>query len=155
VLTELVRPPRRIDWIDKDTIIYSAQEDPALYEQELKRKKDDSEVVDDAEPASRRCASTKSAIKDKKITAADEQYDWIGNWSISKDGKIRLPQIMKRACISRSIRKFPPVTCCLLERMGAEKAIFTEGRVQPRGFEWLPGQFRFLRLAPFSTIRNF
>src|SRR5215469_3165747 len=49
VLTELARAPRQVDWIDKDTVIFSAQEDPALYEQELKRKKDDSETVDDAE----------------------------------------------------------------------------------------------------------
>jgi len=48
-LTELARAPRRIEWLDKDTIIYSAEEDPALYEQEMKKKKDDSEVVDDAE----------------------------------------------------------------------------------------------------------
>src|SRR5690348_3602180 len=31
VLTELARGPRQIDWLDKDTIVFSAQEDPALY----------------------------------------------------------------------------------------------------------------------------
>jgi len=48
-LTELAHAPKRIEWLDKDTLIYSAEEEPALYEQELKKKKDDSEVVDDAE----------------------------------------------------------------------------------------------------------
>src|SRR5271169_3982325 len=51
VLTDLARAPQQIDWLDKDTIIYSAEEDPALYEQELKKKKDDSEIVDDADHA--------------------------------------------------------------------------------------------------------
>src|SRR6201998_4230888 len=49
VWTELARAPRSVDWIDKDTVIFSAQEDPSLYAQEMKQKKDDSEVVDDAE----------------------------------------------------------------------------------------------------------
>jgi hypothetical protein len=30
-LTELAHAPKRIEWLDKDTLIYSAQEDPALY----------------------------------------------------------------------------------------------------------------------------
>ena len=46
-VTELARAPRQIDWLDKDTVIYSAEEDPSLYEQEAKKKKDDSEVVED------------------------------------------------------------------------------------------------------------
>src|ERR1700693_2780243 len=33
VLTELARAPRHLEWLDKDTIIFSAEEDPALYEQ--------------------------------------------------------------------------------------------------------------------------
>ncbi|HSC45566.1 MAG TPA: hypothetical protein VLC94_07030, partial [Candidatus Acidoferrum sp.] len=74
VLTELARAPRRIGWLDKDTVIFSAQEDPALYEQEMKRKKDDSEVVDDAEhePPVRLCKIT---VKDKKITRLTSNTD--------------------------------------------------------------------------------
>src|SRR6202022_1788637 len=37
VLTELAHAPKRLEWLDKDTLIYSAEEDPALYEQELKK----------------------------------------------------------------------------------------------------------------------
>ena len=66
-LTELVRAPRQLAWIDKDTIIFSAQEDPSAYEQAQKKKKDDSEVVDDSdhEPPVR---LFKIGVKDKKIT---------------------------------------------------------------------------------------
>jgi len=39
VLTELARAPRQFEWLDKDTIIYSAEEEPALYEQELKKRR--------------------------------------------------------------------------------------------------------------------
>src|SRR5262249_20339249 len=32
-LTELARAPRQLEWLDKDTIIFSAEEDPSAYEQ--------------------------------------------------------------------------------------------------------------------------
>ena len=46
-LTEFARAPHQVDWLDNDTLIFSAQEDVSLFEQEAKKKKDDSEVVDD------------------------------------------------------------------------------------------------------------
>src|SRR5258708_11965764 len=85
-LTELARAPRRIEWLDKDTIIYNAEEAPALYEQEMKKKKDDSEVVDDAEHEPP-VALYKISVKDKKIVRLTTNTYWIGNWSVSKDAK--------------------------------------------------------------------
>src|ERR1700746_551280 len=86
LLTDLARAPRSVNWIDKDTVIFSAEEDPSLYAQEMKQKKDDSEVVDDAEhePPVR---LYKISVKDKKITRLTTNTDWIGNWAVSKDGK--------------------------------------------------------------------
>jgi dipeptidyl aminopeptidase/acylaminoacyl peptidase len=75
VLTELARAPRQIDWLDKDTITYSAEEDPALYEQELKKKKDDSEIVDDADHAAP-VRLYKISVKDKKITRLSRPPVW-------------------------------------------------------------------------------
>ncbi|MEQ1473633.1 MAG: hypothetical protein ABLQ96_07415, partial [Candidatus Acidiferrum sp.] len=66
-LTELARAPRQIEWLDKNTLIYSAEEDPALYEQEQKSRKDDSEVIEDVDHASP-VRLYKVAVKDKKIT---------------------------------------------------------------------------------------
>jgi len=153
VLTELARPPRRIDWIDKDTIIFSAQEDPALYEQELKRKKDDSEVVDDSEhePPVR---LYKISVKDKKITRLTNNTDWVGNWSVSKDGKY-VAAIHEKSLHFTFDQKVPPVTMLHNLSDGTEKTIFTEGRVQPRGFEWLPDSSGFYAWAPFSTHAKF
>ncbi|MGZ5480229.1 MAG: TolB family protein, partial [Candidatus Aminicenantales bacterium] len=66
-LTELARGVQEFEWVDDDTLIFSAQEDPAFYEQELKRKKDTTRVVDDVshEPPVR---LFKLAVKDKRIT---------------------------------------------------------------------------------------
>src|ERR1700685_1645370 len=47
-LTDLAHSPKQAEWLDKDTIVFSAPEDPALYEMEMKKKKDDSDVIEDA-----------------------------------------------------------------------------------------------------------
>ncbi len=153
VLTELARAPRRVDWIDKDTIIFSAQEDPALYEQELKRKKDDSEVVNDAEhePPVR---LYKISAKDKKITRLTNNTDWIGNWSVSKDGKY-VAAVHEKSLHYTFDQKVPPTTILHNLSDGTEKFIFTEGRVYPRGLEWLPDSSGFYAWAPYSTHPKF
>jgi len=153
VLTELARPPRRIDWIDKDTIVFSAQEDPALYEQELKRKKDDSEVVDDSEhePPVR---LYKISVKDKKITQLTNNTDWVGNWSVSKDGKY-VAAIHEKSLHYTFDQKVAPVTILHNLADGTETQIFTEGRVRPYGFEWAPDNSGFYAWAPYSSDPKF
>jgi len=153
VLTELARAPRQIDWLDKDTIIYSAEEDPALYEQELKKKKDDSEVVDDAEHAAP-VRLYKIGVKDKKITRLTTNTDWIASWSISKDGKFAVASHDKSLHYTFD-QKVPPIAVLHNLSDGTEKQIFTEGRVRPFGFEWAADNSGFYALAPFSTDPKF
>ncbi len=153
VLTELARAPRQIDWLDRDTIIYSAEEDPALYEQELKKKKDDSEVVDDAEHAAP-VRLYKIGVKDKKITRLTTNTDWIASWSISKDGKFAVASHDKSLHYTFD-QKVPPIAVLHNLSDGTEKQIFTEGRVRPFGFEWAADNSGFYALAPFSTDPKF
>jgi dipeptidyl aminopeptidase/acylaminoacyl peptidase len=152
-LTEFARAPRRIDWLDNDTLIFSAQEDASLFEQEAKKKKDDSEVVDDEghEPPVR---LYKLNLKDKKVTRLTTNTDWIQGWSASRDGKY------VAASHGKSLRyafdqKVPPVAVLHNLSDGTEKVIFTEGRVRPRGFEWAPDNSGFYAAAPFSTDPRF
>ncbi|MGB6683020.1 MAG: hypothetical protein WBH24_05160, partial [Candidatus Acidiferrum sp.] len=153
VLTELARAPRQIEWLDKDTIIYSAEEDPALYEQEMKKKKDDSEVIDDAdhEPPVR---LFKISVKDKKITRLTTNTDWIGSWSVSKDGKFAAASHDKSLHYEFD-QKVPPIAVLHNLNDGTEKQIFTEGRVRPYGFEWMADGSGFYALAPYSTDPKF
>jgi dipeptidyl aminopeptidase/acylaminoacyl peptidase len=152
-LTELARAPRSLDWLDKDTIIFSAQEDPSLYAQELKQKKDDSEVVDDAEhePPVR---LFKINVKDKKITRLTANTDWIGNWAVSKDGKFAAA-VHQKSLHYTFDQKTPPIAVLHNLSDGTEKRIFAEGRVYPRGFEWLPDSSGFYAGAPYSTHPKF
>jgi dipeptidyl aminopeptidase/acylaminoacyl peptidase len=85
-LTEFVRGIRGYRWTDDNTIIFSAQEDPALYEQELKKRKDTTRAVDDVdhEPPVR---LFKLAVKDKKVTRLTGNTDFIQSWAVTADGK--------------------------------------------------------------------
>ncbi len=152
-LTELAHAPRQVDWLDKNTLIYSAQEDPALYEQELKKKKDDSEVVDDAdhEPPVR---LYKLNVKDAKITRLTTNTDWIERWYVSKDGKY-VAAIHAKSLHYRFDEKVPPVSILHNLADGTEKQIFTEGRVRPYGFKWSTDNSGFYAWAPFSTDSRF
>jgi len=152
-LTELARAPRRIDWLDKDTIIFSAEEDPALYEQDMKKKKDDSEVVDDAEHTAP-IRLYKISVKDKKITRLTKNTDWIGNWAVSKDGKY-VAAIHAKSLHYTFDQRVPPISILHNLADETEKQIFTEGRVRPFGFEWAPDNSGFYAWAPFSNDPKF
>ncbi len=153
VLTELARAPQHVEWLDKDTLIYSAEEDPALYEQELKKKKDDSEIVDDADhrPPVR---LYKISVKDKKNTRLTTNTDWIGSWSVSRDGKFAIAS-HEKSLHYQFDQKVPPVVFLHDLTTGQEKQIFTEGRVRPFGFDSALDSSGFYAVAPYSTDPNF
>jgi dipeptidyl aminopeptidase/acylaminoacyl peptidase/formylglycine-generating enzyme required for sulfatase activity len=153
VLTELARGPQRVDWLDNDTVIFSAEEDPSAYEQAEKKRKDDSEVADDADhrPPVR---LFKISVKDKKITRLTTNTDWIGNWSVSTLGKY-VVAVHEKSLHYTFDQKVPPVTILHNLADGTEKQIFTEGRIYPRAFSWTPGNDSFYAMAPFSTDPRF
>lgn len=148
-LTELARGPRGVQWLSSDTLIFSAPEDPSAYEQALKKRKDDSEVVDDSahEPPVR---LFKINIQDKKITRLTENLDWIQGWYASKDGKY-VVAIHQKSLHYTFDQKVPPVSILHNLSDGGEKQIFTEGRIRPFGFEWLLDSSGFYAWAPYST----
>ena len=152
-LTELARPPHQVDWLNKDTLIFSAQEDPTAFEAAQKKKKDDSEVVDDSEhePPVRLFSI---GVKDKKITRLTNNTDWIQRWAISKDGEYAV------AVHAKSLhyvfdQKVPPVTILHNLSDGSEKTIFTEGRMRPGLLSWAPDNSGFYAAVPFSDDPKF
>jgi dipeptidyl aminopeptidase/acylaminoacyl peptidase len=152
-LTELARAPRKIEWLDQSTLLYNAEEDPALYEQEQKRKKDDSEVIEDVDHASP-VRLYKIAVKDKKIARLTSNTDWIENWSVSRDGRY------VAASHAKSLRyafdqKTPPVVILHDLATGQDKQILTEGRIRAEGFEWALDNSGFYIATPFSTDARF
>ncbi|MGC2849980.1 MAG: prolyl oligopeptidase family serine peptidase [Candidatus Acidiferrum sp.] len=152
-LTELTRAPQRVQWLDKDTVIFSAEEDPSAYEQAQKKKKDDSEVVDDAEHRAP-VRLFKIVVKDKKITRLTTNTDWIQDWKASKDGKY-VAAVHTRSLHYTFDQKVPPVTFLHNLADGSEKQIFTEGRIYPNVLSWAPDNSGFYATASFSDDPKF
>jgi dipeptidyl aminopeptidase/acylaminoacyl peptidase len=152
-LTELAHAPRQIEWVDKETLVYSAQEDPALYEQELKKKKDDSEVVDDAEhePPVR---LYKISVKDSKITRLTTNTDWIESFAVSPDKKYAAASHAKSLHYAFD-HKVRPVAILHDLTNGQSKEVFADLRIRPEGFEWAPDNSGFYMATPFSTDPRF
>jgi dipeptidyl aminopeptidase/acylaminoacyl peptidase/formylglycine-generating enzyme required for sulfatase activity len=152
-LTELQRAPRRVQWLDKNTLVFAAQEDPSAYEQAEKKKKDDSVVPDDAEhePPVR---LFKIAVKDKKVIRLTNNTDWIGQWSASKDGKY-VVAVHDKSLHYTFDQKVPPITVLHNLSDGTEKQIFTEGRIHPDLLVWAPDNSGFYAQAPFSNHPKF
>jgi dipeptidyl aminopeptidase/acylaminoacyl peptidase len=148
-VTELARAPKQIEWLDKETVIYSAEEDPSLYEQEAKKKKDDSEVVEDMEHTAP-VRLYKINAKNKKITRLTTNTDWIERWGVSRDGKY------VAASHAKSLRfafdqKTPPITILHDLSSGQEKQILTEGRIRAESIEWAPDSSGFYVPTAYST----
>jgi dipeptidyl aminopeptidase/acylaminoacyl peptidase len=152
-LTELEHAPRRIEWLDKDSLIYSAEEDPALYEQELKRKKDDSDVVDDAEhqPPVR---LYKLNVKNRKVTQLTTNTDWIEDFGVSRDMKYAVASHAKSLHYTFD-QKVRPVVVLHDLTNGQEKQLFTDLRIRPEGFGWAPDNSGFYMATPYSTDTRF
>ena len=152
-LTELAHAPKRIEWLDKDTLLYSAEEDPALYEQELKKKKDDSEIVDDAEhqPPVR---LYKLNVKDRKITRLTTNTDWIEDFGISPDKKYVAASHAKSLHYTFDQKVRPQVFLHDLAT-GTAKQVFADLRVRPEGFEWAQDSSGFYMPTPYSTDPRF
>ncbi len=152
-LTELAHGPQGVGWMDKETVLFSAEEDPSAYEQAEKKRKDDSEVADDADHAPP-VRLFKINVKDKKITRLTNNTDWIKNWVVSKDGKYVAADHAKSLHYTFD-QKVPPIV--LLHNLvdGTEKQIFTEYRGRSYGFEWTPDSSGFYAWAPYSTDAKF
>ncbi|HXL21727.1 MAG TPA: prolyl oligopeptidase family serine peptidase [Candidatus Dormibacteraeota bacterium] len=148
-VTELARAPKQIEWLDKETVIYSAEEDPSLYEQEAKKKKDDSEVVEDVEHTAP-VRLYKINAKNKKITRLTTNTDWIERWGVSRDGRYAAASHAKSLRFAFD-QKTPPITILHDLSNGQEKQILTEGRIRAESIEWAPDSSGFYVPTAYST----
>jgi dipeptidyl aminopeptidase/acylaminoacyl peptidase len=152
-VTELTRDVRSFKWVGSDTIILSAQEDPALYERELKKKKDTTRVVDDVEhePPVR---LFKLAVKDKKVTRLTDNTDFIQNWAVTDDGRLALTVHQQYLSFAWDNKIVPKIFLYDLVR-GERKELFAGLRIVPRDIEWARDGSGAYVLAPYTTDTRF
>jgi dipeptidyl aminopeptidase/acylaminoacyl peptidase len=143
-LTRFERAIRAYEWKDPDTILFIAQEDPSLYERQVKKRKDTSRVVEDAEhePPIRLFALS---VKDKKVVRLTRNDDWIERFAVSPDGK-KVVAVHGRSLSWEFDQRVPPVTYVWDLETGEGKQIFDGSRIIPSNVQWAAdgGGFYFL-----------
>jgi dipeptidyl aminopeptidase/acylaminoacyl peptidase len=152
-VTEFERGIQQFEWLDNDTIVFSAEEDPTLYERQTKERKDDSTVVDDS-AHSAPVRLYKFSVKDNKVTRLTDNDDWIQNFEVSHDKKIAVA-VARRELSFAWDQKIPPVTYVIDLVSGARTQVFANERIQPRDVTWARDNSGFYVVAPYSDDPRF
>ncbi|MFQ5816913.1 MAG: prolyl oligopeptidase family serine peptidase [Terriglobia bacterium] len=148
-VTEFERGIRTYAWIDNDTILFAAQEDPTLFERTIKEKKDTSRVVEDAvhEPPVR---LFRLRVKGKKVTRLSDNDDWIRGLWLSPDGT-KVVTVHQRSLSYQFDQKVKPVTFLYDLESGARTQLFTDGKILAANVRWTPDSQGFYVVTRYST----
>ncbi|MFQ5926379.1 MAG: prolyl oligopeptidase family serine peptidase, partial [Terriglobia bacterium] len=148
-VTDFERGIRAYDWIDSDTILFAAQEDPTLYERTIKKKNDTSRVVEDAphEPPVR---LFRLQVKGKKVRRVSDNDDWIRRLWLSPDGK-KVVTTHQRSLSYQFDQKVKPVTFLYDLKTGARKQLFTDGKILASNVHWAHDSQGFYVVSEYTT----
>jgi dipeptidyl aminopeptidase/acylaminoacyl peptidase len=148
-LTRSERGVKDFNWINADTILVAAEEDPSLYERNLKEKKDDSRAVDDAvhTPPVRLFRLQVKTLEVSRFTRND---DWISLLAVSPDGK-KAVAVHQRSLSYEYDQRVKPVTFLYDLASGRSREIFTDGNVLPQKIRWKLDSTGFYAVSPYST----
>ena len=152
-VTEFQHGIRSYEWLDNGAILFTAEEDPTLYETETKERKDDSDVIDDAAhtPPVR---LFKFSIKDKKVTRITDNTDWIRSFAVSKDGKHAVA-VAERELSYEWDQKVAPAIYLVDLTTAQRSQIFTDGKIRPEELVWARDNSGFYAAAPYSDDPHF
>jgi len=152
-VTEFEKGVKAFEWIDNDTILFSAEEDASLYERQIKERKDDTQVVDDT-PHSPPVRLYRFAVKDKKVSRVTDNADWIENFAVSRDGKWAVATAARELSYEWD-QKIPPATYLVELATGKRTEIFTDGKIRPYVLRWAGDNSGFYAVAPYSSDPRF
>ncbi len=148
-VSDIDRDINEFEWKDDDTIVFTAEEDPALYEQEVKKRKDNSRVIDDAEhtPPVRIFVLH---LKDKSVTRLTHNDDWVRGISVSPDGKW-VVSVHQRSLSYSFDQKITPSLDLTSVDSGEVREIDPGKRLALRGVEWARDSSGFYYETEYST----
>jgi len=152
VLTDSPRDVRTFAWIDKESILYAAQEKKTRLEVDLKEKKDDVQVVDDEanEPPVR---LWKVDVREKKSKRVSDNTDRIQSIAMSPDGKYAVTIHECSLCYAFDHKIKPKVFLYDLEKQ-ERKQIFT-GKFNVAKVYWQHDSKGFYAINQFTSHQRF
>lgn len=147
--TKFGKGVRAFEWLDNGTLLLAAPEDPSLYDQEVKQRKDTSQVVDDEKHAPP-VRLFKFEIKGAKATRLTTNTDRITSVTASPDGAWAIT-VHNRSLAEIYDQKVKPVTFLHNLKTGKSTELFTNEKLLPRGFSWTKDSKGFYFSAPYTT----
>jgi dipeptidyl aminopeptidase/acylaminoacyl peptidase len=148
-LTESSRGVINYEWADPKTIIFSAQEDPALYEATLKERKDASVVVED-EVHAPPVRLFKVSIKSREVERLTDNADRIQFFALSPDGS-KAVTIHDRSLRYIYDQKIKPATFLYDLKSGARKQIFEDRKFNIQQIKWTRDGRGFYATSAFTN----
>ncbi|GAB4234403.1 MAG: prolyl oligopeptidase family serine peptidase [Acidobacteriota bacterium] len=128
------RDVRDFEWLDANRIVFLAEEDPTLWEQEVKQRKDTSQVVEDEEhePPVRLFVLD---LKEKEIRRLTTNRDWIQALAASPDGQW-VAAVHQRSLRFAYDHEITPSLNLVRVADGEVIPVEPERRMVPRQLEW-------------------
>ena len=147
-LSSFAKEVKEVNWLDNDTLLVTATEDPTLYSQEVEKRKDTSDVVDDEEhaPPVRLFRLTLAGKKAERLTT---NADRITDTFVSDDG-VWVVTVHERSLSFEYNEAIRPVTVLNNLREGTEQEIF-DGTLMPENVQFTADAAGFYFSAPYST----
>ncbi len=133
-LTKFERGVRSWAWLDDKTILAAAPEASALYDQEIKRKKDTSQVVDDEQHAPP-VRLFKVEVPSGKATRVSRNTDRITEVAASPDGKWAVTS-HNRSLSETYNQKIKPIYFLWDLAAGTSTQLFADGKTPLRDVAW-------------------
>ncbi len=140
---------RAFDWMDNDTLLIAAPEDPSLYAQKIKEQKDTSQIVEDELHAAP-VRLFRFDLKAKKAKRLTENTDRIEQIFVAPDGE-RAVTIHERSLRYIYDQQIRPAVFLHDFKKGAATQLFADGKLLPRDVSWTPDSAGFYFLAPYTN----
>lgn len=147
-LTEGERGVAAFAWIDAGTLVFAAQEEPALYEKTHKEKKDKSLIVDD-EAHAPPVRLFRVDLKEKKVIRLTDNADRIEALWVAPDGRHAVT-LHERSLHHTYDEKIKPVVCLYDLQTGQGQFIFTGAGFNVRHVEWKRDSSGFYAISAYS-----
>lgn len=148
-LTRLERGVRSFAWLDEKTILAAAPESPTLYDQEIKSRKDTSQVVDDEQHAPP-VRLFKIELPSGKATRLSRNTDRITEITASPDGKWAVTS-HNRSLSETYNQKIKPIYFLWDLAASSSTQLFADGKTPLRDVAWTPDSKGFYYSYAYSS----
>ncbi len=148
-VTSFSKGVKDVDWIDNDSLLLTASEDPSLYEQQAKERRDTSNVIED-EIHESPVRLFEFVLQSKKATRITENTDWISSTTVSDDG-VWAVTVHQTSLSFEWDGKARPMTFLRNLTDGVVRRLFPDGKILPAQIRFTPDSKAFYFVTPFAN----